>query len=326
MTAAQPPLLLALDFGGTKLTAGTVRSGQRTWLGHRRTFSPADADQTYEYAAMVDLARELISDTGQHPAAVGVSFGGPVYPPEGLVRLSHHVAGWENVPLADWLQAAFNVPVAVDNDANVAALGEFRLGAGQNCQSLLYVTVSTGIGGGWLLNGRPYGGDDGMAGELGHMIVQPGGLPCVCGRRGCLEAEACGPAIAYRARMLLAEADDTTGAALLSAAGGDLGKITAQLISQTAAEGDAFCRQVLAESAARLGLGLANVVNLMNPERIILGGGVTKAGEFWWETVRRTARANVLPEIRLEIVPATLGDDAPLWGAVALAERLLTDP
>jgi glucokinase len=162
-----------------------------------------------------------------------------------------------------------------------------------------------------------------MAGELGHMMVHPGGLPCVCGRQGCLEAEACGPAIANRARLSLAEAGEKA-AVLLNAADGNPDKITAHLISQTAAKGDEFSRQVLTKSAARLGLGLANAVNLMNPERIILGGGVTKAGQSWWQTVRHTARANVLPETRLDIVPAALGDDAPLWGAVALAESLST--
>ncbi len=130
MSAIQPPLLLALDFGGTKLTAA-VRLGGQEWLAHRRVFSPPDADRDYEYETMLALARTLIEQAGQQPATCGVSFGGPVYAPTGLVRLSPHVPGWENTPLADWLQAGLGVPVGVDNDANVAALGEFRFGAGQ---------------------------------------------------------------------------------------------------------------------------------------------------------------------------------------------------
>lgn len=321
MTASNPSLLLALDFGGTKLTAAVLERGQWSWLAHRRHFSPPGADRDYEYPAMLELAYELLAELDRQPAAIGVSFGGPVYAPEGLVRLSHHVAGWEATPLAAWLQGEFGVPVAVDNDANVAALGEYRFGAGRDCPHLLYVTVSTGIGGGWLVNGQPYAGSDGMAGEIGHTTVQPGGLPCVCGRQGCLEAEACGPGIAARARLFLQGGNN--GQTLLQLAGGNPDKITAQMVSQAASAGDALSRQVLDESAARLGLGLANALNLMNPNRIILGGGVTKAGERWWQTVRETARANTLPEIRVDIVPAAFSDDAPLWGAVALAENVL---
>lgn len=321
MTGQPPKLLVALDFGGSQLSAAVAVSGQRGWLDHRRVLSPAGANRQYEYGAMLELARTLLAAAGQPAAAIGVSFGGPVYAPDGLVRLSHHVPGWENVPLADWLQTDFEVPVAVDNDANVAALGEFRFGAGQGCQNLLYLTVSTGIGGGWILNGQPFGGAEGMAGEIGHTIVQPGGLPCACGRRGCLEAEASGLGIAQRARLYLADAP-ARGDYLFRLAQGNLDQISAKLVAQAAAAGDPFSQHLLTESAERLGLGLANALNLMNPERIILGGGVTKSGEWWWQVVRQTARANTLPEIKVEITPAALGDDAPLWGAVALAERM----
>jgi glucokinase len=321
MTNPAPPLLLALDFGGTKLTAAATQTDQRGWLAHSRHFSPDYADRAYEYGQMVNLARGLLAELGRQPAAIGVSFGGPVYAPEGRVRLSHHVPGWEDTPLQDWLQNEFGLPVAVDNDANVAALGEFRFGAGQGCPNLLYVTVSTGIGGGWILNGQPYVGSEGMAGEIGHTIVQPGGQPCVCGRQGCLEAEACGSGIAVRARRYLQ--NGTGGEQLLNLAEGDPQKITAQLVSQAAAAGDDLSQRVLDESAERLGLGLGNAINLMNPDRVILGGGVTKAGERWWQIVRATARANALPEISVNIVPAAFSDDAPLWGAIALAEGLL---
>ena len=149
---------------------------------------------------MLRMARGLLAQVPGRLVAIGVSFGGPVDAARGLVRLSHHVPGWEEIPLADQLQAELGVPAAVDNDANVAALGEWRFGAGQGAASLLYVTISTGIGGGWVLGGRIWGGADGMAGEIGHMIVRPGGAPCACGRRGCAEAEASGWAIAAKAR------------------------------------------------------------------------------------------------------------------------------
>jgi glucokinase len=268
---------------------------------------------------MLQLIHELVDEVGQRPQAVGVSFGGPVDAAAGLVRHSTHVPGWEQVPLVDRLQTEFEASAAVDNDGKVAALGEFRYGAGRGCQHLLYVTVSTGIGGGWILDGQLFGGTDGMAGEIGHTLVQPNGLPCVCGRRGCLEAEASGLGITNRAKAYI---DGNQGQAefLLKMVGGDAEKITAKLVSEAAAGGDRLSQKILADSAERLGLGLSNAMNLINPDRVILGGGVTKSGQRWWQIVRRVARANTLPETRVDVVPAALGDDAPLWGAVALAE------
>jgi glucokinase len=318
-------LLLALDFGGTKLTAASAYAGEREWLAQRRHFLPSGVDARYEYDAMLALAQELLAEIDRLPAAIGVSFGGPAYAPEGLVRRSFHTPGWENTPLADWLQTEFNLPVAVDNDANAAALGEFRFGAGQGCRNLLYVTISTGIGGGWILNGRLYSGADGLAGEIGHLTVQPGGLLCPCGRQGCLEAEASGPAMANRARLYLAKKKSKSlkGKYLLDLAEGKPDKITAQLISQAATAGDKLSQKVLLDAAEKLGLGLAGAINLMNPERVILGGGVTKSGEPWWHVVKATARTYTQPEITVDITPALLGDDAPLWGAIALAETLM---
>jgi glucokinase len=271
---------------------------------------------------MLRTARGLLAQTPGRLVAVGVSFGGPVDAGGGLVRLSHHVPGWENTPLREQLEAEFGAPVSVDNDANVAALGEWRFGAGQGCDSMLYVTVSTGIGGGWVLNGRIWGGADGMAGEIGHMLVHPGGAACDCGKAGCLEAEACGRAIARAARERLT-AEPETGAMLRALADGDAEAVTAVQVAIAATTGDVLALSVLDQAAQMLGTGLAAAINLMNPEMIVLGGGVTKSGERWWHTVRQTARALVLPQARAAIVPALLGDDAPLWGAIVLAENIL---
>ncbi len=311
------PLILALDFGGTKLSAAMTTAGSQTWLAHRRVFTPDDADGAFEYHTMLGMARELIAETGK-PAAIGVSFGGPVDAAAGRVRLSHHVPGWENIPLADNLRAEFDVPAIVDNDANVAALGEYHFGAGQNADPLLYLTVSTGIGGGWILGGEIYHGANGMAGEIGHTVVNPGGMPCVCGKRGCVEAESSGTAIARRARRMI-DANVADGMELLALLGVTTRQVTAADVSRATAQGNLLARQILTESARYLGQGIGNAINLMNPRRVILGGGVTKAGELWWHTVRETARGYTLPETPVDIVPATLGDDAPLWGAVQLA-------
>ncbi len=315
-------LLLALDYGGTKHTAAILRPGERAWAAHSRVYSPSNADGAYDQAAMRSMAHRLLAQTPGRLAAIGVSFGGPVDARRGLVRLSHHIPGWEETPLRQMLEDEFGAPAAVDNDANVAAFGEWRFGAGQGAASLLYVTVSTGIGGGWVLDGRVWTGADGMAGEIGHVVVRPGGRPCACGKQGCLEAEACGPALAAKARDRLL-ADPAAGPILARLAGGSPDAVTGELVAQAAAAGDPLALAVLDEGAAMLGAGLGGAINLVNPQRVVLGGGVTKSGDRWWRIVRETARYHVLPQTRVEIVPAAMSDDAPLWGAAALAEKLL---
>jgi glucokinase len=313
-------LLLALDYGGTKHTAAVIVRGERDWRAHRCVFSPAGADARYDIETMQSLARELLA--GERPAAIGVSFGGPTDATTGMVRLSHHVPGWENVPLRAMLEADFRAPASVDNDANVAALGEHRFGAGRGRQDLLYITVSTGVGGGWVLNGQPWRGAEGMAGEIGHTVVDPNGPRCLCGKRGCVERLASGPYVAQRAREWLAE-QPARGQVLRGLVGDDADKVTAQLVSQAAAQGDELAWEALYVAAWGLGIGIGNAANLINPERFILGGGVTKSGDRFWEVVRHVARETALPEVHFDIVPAALGDDAPLWGAVALAEDCL---
>ncbi|MBM3127136.1 MAG: ROK family protein [Chloroflexi bacterium] len=308
-------LILALDYGGTKLSAALVARGERAWRALERLQSPPDHDARYEQATMCALARQVLGD--QIPRAIGVSFGGPVDAARGRVILSHHVPGWENTPLRDQLHAEFGAPVYVENDANVAALGEYTFGAGRGevTSPLLYVTVSTGVGGGFVIGGKIYNGADAMAGEIGHTICDPHGASCVCGRRGCVEAMAAGPAMARAAReRLLAEPHAVTSLRALGDA------ITAADIARAANSGDEFAQGVLDDAARALGFGIGTAIALLNPARVVIGGGVSKSGERWWSAVRAAARANTLPQMRVDIVSAALGDDAPLWGAVALAE------
>ena len=330
--------ILALDFGGTKLSAALFQKEVATDftdnkdlrkeksaesvqsvvscspLDLRRVVTPPDADAAYELAAMIGLAREML--VGRAPAAVGVSFGGPVEYATGIVRLSHHVRGWENMPLGDRLAAEFGCPAAVDNDANVAALGEFRFGAGRGVGDMMYVTVSTGVGGGWVLGGRIWRGHAGMAGEIGHTVVDPAGPLCLCGKRGCVERLASGPYMAadYLARVVAQQESWAAGAQ------GRNG-VTGRDVAEAAAAGDPIAAEILLRGARALGVGLGNAANLLNPQRFVLGGGITKSGAAWWAEVRRAAAETALPEVDFEVVPAALGDDAPLWGAVALAQE-----
>ena len=313
-------LILALDYGGSQLSAALVKAGETVWSGRKRSPSPPAHDAAYEQSTMLALARELLD--GRQPVAIGVSFGGPVLQSKGLVMLSHHVPGWENVPLAEQLRAEFGAPVAVANDGNIGALGEWRYGAARGCASVLYATVSTGIGGGWVLNGAIWDGADGMAGEIGHVVVRPGGALCPCGKYGCLEAEACGRAIARSAREQLKARPDE-GMVLRSLASHTVEAITAAQVAEAANAGDAMAQAVLDDAARALGAGLGGAINLMNPQIVVIGGGVTKAGARWWSVVRQTARLHALPQMRVNIQPAALGDDAPLWGAVALGEQML---
>jgi glucokinase len=321
-------LLLALDFGGTKHSLACLRlesarrfiAGESSqaleWQAQRRVFSPPGADAQYDLKTVFNLADELLQD--QTPLAIGVSFGGPVDYQRGLVRLSHHVPGWEDIPLQEMLEQAFQAPAAVDNDANVAALGEAWFGAGRGASSLLYITVSTGVGGGWILNGAPWRGADGMAGEIGHTVVDPHGPPCLCGKSGCVERLASGPYLAADARQLLQE-QPQRGAILRRLAQDDFSRITAKLLAEAAAAGDELAGQLLERSAGAIGTAIGNAANLLNPQRFVLGGGVTKSGERYWEVLRTAARQTALPQVHFELLPAALGDDAPLWGAVALA-------
>lgn len=313
-------LILALDFGGTKNSAAIVSPGQRQWRNLRRQPSPQKPDANYDWHTMLRLAQELIE--GQPIAAIGVSFGGPASASRGRVILSHHVSGWEDFPIVDRLEREFGVTSVVDNDANVAALGEARFGAGLGAASMLYVTVSTGVGGGWVLDGRIWHGADEMAGEIGHIMIDPQGPVCICGRRGCVEIMACGPAIAREAREKLQKEPDR-GKTLRKLVENDLVRVTAEIVNQAAMNEDSLASEVMDSGARALGLGIGSAIALMNPEKVVVGGGVSKSGEHYFQVVRAAARGNCLPEMRVDIVPAALGDDAPLWGAVALAEDVL---
>ena len=321
-------LILALDFGGTKLAAATVHAGSQQWLGYERRLSPANANADTDLEIMRSVINSLLK--GAKPEAIGVSFGGPVDATTGKVRLSHHVLGWENVPLRDLLEEEFGVPAYVDNDANVAALGEYRFGAGQGYDSLFYMTVSTGVGGGWILNGKPWRGAEGMAGEIGHMVVDPAGPVCLCGKRGCVERLASGPYMAQDVREVLRNEPPSRqgrqgrrGEVLRGLVGDNLELITGRVVSEAAIAGDDLAKEILYRASWALGVGIGNVANLNNPQLFVLGGGVMKAGEDFWEVLRSVARETALPEVNFEIVSAALGDDAPLWAAVALAENVL---
>jgi glucokinase len=311
--------VLGIDIGGTKLAVGVATDdGRLLSTGLVPTFALEGPDAVIR--RVVDLANRALADAGltaADVAGIGVGCTGPLDTVTGIVHDPPNMPGWEVVPVGPRLAEAFGRPVVIDNDANAAALGEYRFGAGRGVSDLFYATISTGIGAGLVLDGRLFRGVNGNAVEIGHMTVAYQGRLCNCGRRGCLEAYASGPAIADRAREALATGDPST----LSAIPGGPDAITAADVSAAAIAGDALAGRVWTETVEVLGAGIANVLNVFNPGRVILGGGVARAGEALFVPVRRMAHEQAFgPLLRVaDIVPAELGDQVGVLGAVAIA-------
>lgn len=306
----QKQLVLCLDFGGTKLAAGIVDVQAMQILDVKQTFTRAEKGAETNYSDMIALAETL--DCIDQIEAVGVTYGG--YAREDKVLLSLHVPGWEDFPLKERLQAHYGVQrVHVVNDANAVALGELRFGAGRGCHSMLFVTVSTGIGGGIILNGKLHEGAEGISGEIGHVVVEPGGRLCDCGGRGCLEAMASGPAIATQTREYL----DAHPEALTRLR--DVPTLTAQIIAQMAEEGDPVAVAQMQKAARYLGIAIGNAVNLLDVQRVVVGGGVSRSGSVWWDEVRAMVKSIVLPwHSPVDVLPSALGTQEGIWGAAAL--------
>lgn len=304
---------IGLDVGGTKINAFRVaRDG--TIVERSSAPTPAD-DESATLAAMVDLATSLKSP---EVLAVGVGAAGMVDSTEGVLRFAPNLA-WRDLPIAARMREALDLPCQVDNDASMAAYGEFRLGAGRGYRHMLLVTVGTGIGGGIVADGRLFRGANGFAAEIGHTIVEPDGPLCGCGNRGCWEQVAAGRAID---RMGREEAREHEHSILWRLAGGDPNKVTGRLVTEAARQGDDAARGILAEAGTRLGQGIAGLVNVLDPQIVVVGGGAIVAGDLLLDPARGAFHEAVeAPEHRprVPIVPAQLGNDAGAVGAAVLA-------
>jgi glucokinase len=313
-------LFLGIDLGGTKIIAGLVeRSGRilaREYCETQAAAGPAQVIDRLIEATTTVLASQSIELSEVN--AIGVAAPGPIDAASGTVTAPPNLPGWHDVPLARLIQSRISLPTYLENDAAAAALAEFTFGAGRGCQHMIYVTASTGIGGGYVLNGRLYQGAVGAAGEIGHMTLLPNGPLCGCGNRGCLEALASGTAIARDARERVSRGVPTLIAELVN---GDLTKISAKVVAQAADDGDIEAQEILQEALGYLGVGVANLVNLFNPEIIVIGGGLTNMGERLFETVRRVIdrRAFPISAHTVRVRPAQLGSDVGLLGAAAVA-------
>jgi glucokinase len=282
------PRTLAIDIGGTKFSIAIFDGERMERRESRQTDAAGGRDWMLEQISSIARAWQ-----GEMPFdRCGIGFGGPVIFKEQRVALSTHVGGWRDFRLTEWVEGLLGVPALMDNDANVGALGEARFGAGRGCSPLFYMTLSTGIGGGIYEDGRIWRGADSYGGEIGHLTIRPDGPECLCGSYGCFE-RMCGG-------LWLAR---------------DHGKAAQDLM-----EDPAFVSRYVVD----LALGLKACIMLLNPARIVIGGGISKAGDRLFEPLRAELRRRITDwsGARIDVVPAALGDDSVLYGALALAEGL----
>lgn len=308
---------VGIDLGGTKLLAAIIDADGRVV---RKKEIPTEAAQGAEsvIARMIGLVEEL-TGSGAELHGIGVATAGTLDAGRGVVLFAGNL-GWRDVPLGAALQAKFGCRVQVENDANAAAYGEWRAGAGRGTSDCVYVTVSTGIGAGLISGGRLVTGTSHSAAEFGHLTLDWRGPKCACGNVGCLELYASGTAIARRAAEAVA-GGSAEAQPLAALAGGEAASVTARHVSAAAASGDAFALGLLREAGEALGAGLAGIVHAANPELIVLGGGTIKIGEPLLAPMREAFAARCIPSMARHVRFATteLGGDAGAIGAALLA-------
>ena len=287
-----------------------------------REATPAQQGAEATIPLLVQMAAEgqdyAHGEYNQSPAAIGIGFGGPVDHSTGLIRRSHHTQGWEGVALGKELYEATGLPAFLENDANAGGLGEARFGAGQNTHSLLYVNIGTGIGGAVITGGRIHRGAHSNAGEIGHVVIDPWrGPQCTCDKYGCLESLASGRALSNAARRRLEQEPDLRSS--LAALPTD--DITGTRVGEAAREGDPLAVEIIGQAAEYLGLALAGAANVLDPEMIVIGGGVAELGELLLRPTREAFQRYATPPVAADtpIVAAQLGYDAGVIGAAAVA-------
>lgn len=311
-------LYLGLDLGGTKIASALVTE-QGKMVARLEISTPSLDGPEEVIASLVTAAQEVCLRAGVPLASVtaaGLGAPGPVDASTGTLVEPPNLPRFRTVPLGAMLSARLGLPLTLDNDANAAGLAEVRFGAGQGASSLVYMTISTGIGGALFFGGALWRGAAGAAGELGHLVIQPDGPLCGCGGRGCLEAVASGTAIAREARLALSR-----GVPSILAGRDHPEQISARDVAEAAAGGDSLAQEILERAFGLLGLGVAGLVNALNPARVVLGGGLAALGDRLLLPVREGVgrHANSVAARSVEITLAALGQDAGVVGAAALA-------
>lgn len=286
----------AVDIGGTKIAVGMVDDSGRL-LAQLENPTDPQRGPDYALALVCEMLRQTASQVEGQLQGIGIGCTGPVDPLSGTLMRNEFLPGWEGMNLTEALSHSFGVSAAMENDADAAALGESAWGAGRGAKRFMYVTVSTGIGGGLVIDGQPYRGVDGAHPEIGHHVIDPSGPACFCGAHGCWESLASGPALARRGNWE-----------------------SAQDVCTAAERGEPQALEAVEREGYYLGLGLANLVTLFTPDKIALGGGVMRSRHLFWDAIQNTIRQNcgLVPYEKTELVPAALGPDTGLVGAACV--------
>ncbi|MBR1425115.1 ROK family protein [bacterium] len=313
---------IGIDVGGTNVKIALVDEKGKIIYSNS---VPTYAKMGYEYTvnnikqSIRDLMKETRTDE-KSIEAIGFDFPGQIDYKNGIVKLAPNIPGWVNVPIAKMIEDEFHIPTKIDNDVRCAALGELKFGAGKGCENFVCITVGTGIGSGLVINGKLVRGASNAAGEIGHIKLQMKDGPiCGCGDTGCLEAFASGPSIVAMAQDYIKGGKSTKFRELAAVDGGE---ITPYHVAKAAEEGDPVAKRIFEIMGEYIGIGLTSVINLLNPEKVIVGGGVAECGDLLLEPIRRTIkqRAMVVAGEAVQIVPAQLGNSAGVIGASMLID------
>lgn len=310
---------IGVDLGGTNMRFGLVSAAGEI-IERSRTATKAEEGVDAVLGRIVDgimKMRDKAVSSGHGISGAGIGVPGIISMPEGVVRVSPNLTGWTDVPLKARLEDATGLTVAVENDANAYGLGEFLHGAGKGASSMVCFTLGTGVGGGVILNGDVWRGADGMGGEVGHITVFPAGRKCNCGNRGCVERYASATAVVERTVEAIEKGEPST---LSGPYGDDPANVTALSVKLAAEAGDRLARRMYTDAGKALGIVAADLINLLNIDRIVVGGGMAGA----WGLLEGPMRAEVkkrafaIPAARCGIFPGTLGDDAAIIGSAGL--------
>ncbi len=316
-------IVIGCDLGGTNLRAGIVdtQTGQVRHLLSIPTLAREGHDAVI--ARMTGLIGDVMRDgalTNSQVSGIGIGVPGVLNPDDGMVLFLPNLhGGWKNVQLGKILQTSLGLPVNLINDVRSITLGEWKFGSGKGATSMICFAVGTGIGGGVVVNNQLVMGFNGTVGELGHTMVDPDGPQCGCGNHGCLEAYASGPAIAAMGIKAVIQGRTTLIGELVAY---DLNKITPQVIAEAANEGDSTAREIFEHVGKLIGIAAVNIALAVGPERIVIGGGVSSAGDLLLEPIRRTLheRIFVMPKENIKVMPAQLGDNAGILGSAVWSD------
>lgn len=312
-------VIAGIDIGGTKIAVALENlNGEK--VASRRLPTQTEIGARAIIENVFRAITEMLAENRVDLAAVGIGCPSPLDIEKGLVMSPSNLRDWDNFPIVKLFGERFNIPVVLDNDANTAALGEYVHGAGRGFKNIIYITVSTGIGGGIIINGEIFHGVGAGAGEIGHTIVQPDGIRCNCGSTGCLETICAGVHIARRARERLANGEPS----IMREMTANISKITAKTVVEAMRRNDKPAIEIWDETCRYLAVGIANSITLLAPEAVVIGGGIAAAtGEILFEPLQRLVPqfVSMVPADRINILPAELGSESGVCGALVLAKK-----